>query len=108
MNDTFTVYQLTLTEAGFKETTIPNCIHSGYTWMTEKEKDVICPDKRFIRHDNMEVAVYIPPRTMANYYSKNPDFSIGRKAILEYMKARIEKAKKAIETMENLLKYEKA
>ena len=100
MSDTFTVYQLTLTEAGFKETTIPSCT----TWCL----DINCPDGTYISHDSVEVPIYIELRAEVVYFSKNPDFKTGREAIFQGLKARIEKSKKAIETMENLLKYEKA
>ena len=99
MSDTFTVYQLTLTEAGFQQTAIDGCVHWG--------TDIECPDGTYIEHDNMNIPIYIELRAEVHYYSKSPDFRIGRDAIFQGLKARIEKSKKAIETMENLLKYEK-
>jgi len=104
MSDTFFVYRLRLTEAGFQQTAIAGCTHAKDTWGL----DIECPDGTYIEHDNMNIPIYIELRAEVHYYSKSPDFRIGREAIFQGLKARIEKSKKAIETMENLLKYEKA
>jgi len=63
MNDTFTIYQVTLTEAGFKETTIDGCT----TWCL----DINCPDGTYISHDSVEVPIYIELRAEVHYYSKS-------------------------------------
>jgi len=99
MNDTFTVYQLTLTEAGFKEEVIPDCRY-GFAYGDTIE----LPDGSFLYKDGLDKAsISDHRRHFYYYYSLNPDFEIGKRALLAKAIKNRDKAQSIIDKIEKLL-----
>lgn len=89
MSDTFTVYLLTLTEAGFKEETIPDC------WEYD---DIHFPDGQFVEHSQMETVIHKQLNNSFHFYSLNPDFGIGKRAI----KAELQRRLSGLQSLSNI------
>jgi len=96
MSDTFTVYQLTLTEAGFKEETIPDC------WYPEFDGSIELPNGSYLYTYGLDKALIVDGKS-PQYYSLNPDFEVGKRAILAKAIENRDKAQATIDQIEKLL-----
>jgi len=98
MSDTFTVYQLTLTEAGFKEHSFPNCFYAPLG-------DVVLPAGLSIPIHYLGDVIFKTP-SHAAIYSLFPDYNgeLGKRAILAKAIERRDKAQSIVDQIETLLK----
>ena len=90
--NTFTVYLLTLSEAGFKEETILNC------WYGRPIYDSIeRPDGTFLDKYGLD-KVSITGNNGFHFYSLDPDFGIGKRAI----KAELQRRLSGLQSLSNI------
>ena len=94
--NTFTVYLLTLTESGFKEETIHGCFYPEFDGRIE------LPNGSFLYKDGLDKASINDYRSHS-YYSLDPDFEIGKRALLAKSIENRDKAQATIDQIEKLL-----
>jgi len=94
--NTFTVYLLTLSESGFKEETIHDCFYPEFDGRIE------LPNGSFLYKDGLGKASINDYRSHS-YYSLDPDFGIGKRALLAKAIKNRDKAQSIIDKIEKLL-----
>jgi hypothetical protein len=99
----FTVYLLTLTEAGFKETIIEGCTESA---PFKRVPDIEFPGGYCLEGHTLERAINTYKNRTYHYNSRYPDFEVGKRAIMDEVRRNVKSMRELADSNEWLLKYE--